>query len=337
MTAQEIDWRALRAPSQLSEIAWRVGPTGFGDNGPWIQVVPYVTARAIQERFDNACGPANWQNSEPVFHQPNTYQVEEWDKKKKAFVTKTRYVPGRVSIGIGVRIGDEWIWKHDGANETNVEPFKGGVSNAEKRAAVQWGVGRDLYDDRFKRVYAIVLPGKDGAYDRAWVKDKKNSENSRSVYWKLKPEFVPTGAPQDPDPNVGNQQPPPAQNPPPSNGNGSREVDATADVRKDFADQALEIMATAGLKATSKFSLAMMEKVNTARTGTELRRIIGDIKKGLQAGAKARSEARNAAEQQSPVDNAAEQQSPVDNAAEQQSPVDNARADNYEPDDDIPF
>ena len=295
LTAQDIDWRALCAPSEFGEIGWRVGPTGFSGSGPWVQIVPYLTARAIQGRFDAACGPSNWQNSAPAFYPPNTYQVDEYDERKSQYVTRTRYVPGRVSIGIGIRIDGEWVWKYDGANETNVEPFKGGVSNAEKRAAVQWGVGRDLYDDRFKRVYADVLPNKNGSYDRAWVRDKKDKANSRHVFWKLPARFVP-GSPQDPDPNIGDQQPPPPAQQPANTSNGSNEPDATDDVRKDFADQALEILAASGLKAGGKWSTAMMDKVNAARKGSELRQIIADIKSGLQAGAKARTDARNAAE-----------------------------------------
>jgi len=40
----------------------------------------------------------------------------------------------------------EWIWKADGAGDTDVEAEKGAISDAFKRAAVKWGVGRYLYD-----------------------------------------------------------------------------------------------------------------------------------------------------------------------------------------------
>jgi hypothetical protein len=39
-----------------------------------------------------------------------------------------------------------WIWKSDGAGATDVEGEKGMLSDALKRAAVRWGVGRYLYD-----------------------------------------------------------------------------------------------------------------------------------------------------------------------------------------------
>jgi hypothetical protein len=39
-----------------------------------------------------------------------------------------------------------WVTKWDGAEETDSESIKGGLSAAMKRAAVQWGIGRYLYD-----------------------------------------------------------------------------------------------------------------------------------------------------------------------------------------------
>ena len=39
----------------------------------------------------------------------------------------------------------EWIGKSDGADDSNIEAAKGGLSAALKRAAVQWGIARYLY------------------------------------------------------------------------------------------------------------------------------------------------------------------------------------------------
>jgi hypothetical protein len=52
-----------------------------------------------------------------------------------------------VKAGIGIRDADtgEWIWKYDGADDTEFQATKGGLSDAFKRAAVKWGVGRYLY------------------------------------------------------------------------------------------------------------------------------------------------------------------------------------------------
>jgi hypothetical protein len=52
-----------------------------------------------------------------------------------------------------------WIWKADGAGATDVEGEKGMLSDALKRAAVRWGVGRYLYEMNSPWV-AIVQRGK---------------------------------------------------------------------------------------------------------------------------------------------------------------------------------
>ena len=38
-----------------------------------------------------------------------------------------------------------WVTKTDGADDTTIEGAKGGISDALKRAAVQFGIGRYLY------------------------------------------------------------------------------------------------------------------------------------------------------------------------------------------------
>jgi hypothetical protein len=40
----------------------------------------------------------------------------------------------------------EWVWKANGAGNSDVEAEKGACSDAFKRAAVLWGIGRYLYD-----------------------------------------------------------------------------------------------------------------------------------------------------------------------------------------------
>lgn len=40
----------------------------------------------------------------------------------------------------------EWVTKADGAGDSDVEAEKGAISDALKRAAVKWGIGRYLYD-----------------------------------------------------------------------------------------------------------------------------------------------------------------------------------------------
>jgi hypothetical protein len=56
------------------------------------------------------------------------------------------YIDARdVICEIGLKIDGEWIWRANGAGDTQFEAEKGKASDAFKRAAVMWGVGRYLY------------------------------------------------------------------------------------------------------------------------------------------------------------------------------------------------
>lgn len=99
--------------------------------------LPYVTSRAIQNRLDEVCGPENWKN-----------EFAEWKDNHQL-------------CGISIRINNEWITKWDGADDTNFEGTKGGLSSAMKRAAVQWGIGRYLYE--VPVIWTDIVPlGKNG-------------------------------------------------------------------------------------------------------------------------------------------------------------------------------
>ena len=104
------------------DLRWRV-QTAKGQNA---LCVAYVDARAVQQRLDDVCGVEGWQN---------TYDAES----------------GVSSIGINV--DGEWIWKSDIGTESNIEKEKGKASDAFKRAAVLWGIGRNLYS-----IGEVVLP-----------------------------------------------------------------------------------------------------------------------------------------------------------------------------------
>ncbi len=88
--------------------------------------VPYVTNRAIMSRLDDVVGPENWYNDFKPWHGAGGKEAQ--------------------LCGISIRFGDEWITKWDGAEDSDIEPVKGGLSDSMKRAAVQWGVGRVLYN-----------------------------------------------------------------------------------------------------------------------------------------------------------------------------------------------
>ena len=112
----------LAEPFPAKDIEWRVSRAGERNGKPWARVLAYVTNRAIMDRLDNVCGIENWRNE------------------------YTAAPSGGVLCGISIRVGDDWITKWDGAENTDIESVKGGLSGAMKRAAVQWGIGRYLYN-----------------------------------------------------------------------------------------------------------------------------------------------------------------------------------------------
>lgn len=121
-----MDLRKLAEPFPAEDIEWRVSRAGPGKNGIYCSVVAYITARAIQSRLDEVCGPENWRVDAP--------QLVEIKAGVKAF-----------AVGIGIRVDSEWVTKFDVAEPTQIEPAKGGFSGAMKRAGAQWGIGRYLY------------------------------------------------------------------------------------------------------------------------------------------------------------------------------------------------
>lgn len=111
--------RDLHAPYPAAEIEWRVGSTN-GDKTSGLALA-YLTARHVMERLDDVCGPENWQD-------------------------RYEFHGARTVCYLSIRIGDEWVTKADGAGDSDVEAEKGAISDALKRAAVKWGIGRYLYD-----------------------------------------------------------------------------------------------------------------------------------------------------------------------------------------------
>ena len=114
-----MDFDKLRAPFPPERISWRVGST-TQDKKKGLALA-YIDARDVMQRLDDVCGPAGWQRQYP-------------------------HANGKTVCAIGIKVGDEWIWKADGAGDSDVEAEKGALSDAFKRAAVSWGVGRYLYD-----------------------------------------------------------------------------------------------------------------------------------------------------------------------------------------------
>lgn len=114
----------LKEPFPSSVVSFRVGATNAKKNGGKPSkgaALAYIDARDVMKRLDDVVGFTNWQ--------------DDYIETPK----------GRVICRLSLRINNEWLTKSDGAGETAAEGEKGAISDALKRAAVKWGVGRYLY------------------------------------------------------------------------------------------------------------------------------------------------------------------------------------------------
>lgn len=114
--------KALCAQFPANAVSWRAGSTIRTDEGMRCKALAYIDARDVMGRLDAVLGPTNWS--------------DEYVETAK----------GVMLCKLSLRIDGEWITKTDGAGETDVEAEKGKISDAFKRAAVKWGIGRYLYD-----------------------------------------------------------------------------------------------------------------------------------------------------------------------------------------------
>ena len=115
---------ALAQPFAPEDLEWRLQATSKDKTRG--MAVPYVTNRAIQTRLDDVVGPENWYNDFKPWHGVGKKQAQ--------------------LCGIAIHFeGRGFITKWDGAEDSDIEAVKGGLSDSMKRAAVQWGVGRVLY------------------------------------------------------------------------------------------------------------------------------------------------------------------------------------------------
>ena len=138
-----MDLSKLKDFFEPNDIEWRLQQCGKTKEGKiWGMALAYVTNRAIMNRLDEVCGPENWKN-------------------------EFKAAPdGGILCGISIKVNDEWVTKWDGAENTDIEAVKGGLSGAMKRAAVQWGIGRYLY----KLEESWINANENGAY-RGKTKD----------------------------------------------------------------------------------------------------------------------------------------------------------------------
>lgn len=107
---------------QAEEIECRVAM--IKQNG--LSLLLYKDARCDQNILDETVGPMNWKKSYRLIDDQLFCTIEIWDAEK-----------------------EQWISKQDVGVESNTEAEKGRASDAQKRAAFAWGIGRELYSAPF--------------------------------------------------------------------------------------------------------------------------------------------------------------------------------------------
>lgn len=203
-----MDLSDLKKPFPPERISWRVGSTTHDKKKG--MALAYIDARDVQDRLDEVCLSWGWQ---------------------------CRYVPmhdKKTVCEIGIKIADEWIWKSDGAGDSDIEAEKGALSDSFKRAAVRWGIGRYLYDLDSPWVELDTYE-KDG---RTFAKGIKASE-----YPRLRALLAGNAQKSEPAPPL-SQLPAPAPMTP-----------------KDWAKKALDIMASASQEELDVFTNKHADKI----------------------------------------------------------------------------
>jgi hypothetical protein len=172
--------KKLAEPFSSDDVEWRVGRV-WKYRGLNATVLAYVTNRAIQQRLDEVIGPLSWRN-----------EFKEWHGKAQL-----------CGISIYDEEKQEWVTKWDGAEDTNFEATKGGLSDAMKRAGYQWGIGRYLYD--LPEMKADVSEEEKPGYKYG---KSKLHDGTEIKYWWQPPELPQWALPQKPQ---GDRTPRPPQ------------------------------------------------------------------------------------------------------------------------------
>ncbi|MFM8274843.1 MAG: Rad52/Rad22 family DNA repair protein, partial [Gemmata sp.] len=112
---------ALAAPFEPREVKFK--PQAVKNNR--CLAMAYIDARLVQERLDDVLGAENW---EDIYKQ---------------------LPDGSVMCKLRIKLGDRWITKMDVGSPSEQpdqgDRLKAAVSDALKRAAVKYGIGRYLY------------------------------------------------------------------------------------------------------------------------------------------------------------------------------------------------
>lgn len=118
---------------KADEIECRVG--SVPKDGSGFSLLLYKDARCDMNILDETVGPLNWERKHEVINGVMFCTLSIWDKES-----------------------NRWISKQDCGTKSKTDPEKGESSDSFKRAAFNFGIGRELYTSPF-----IWIPSSKGA------------------------------------------------------------------------------------------------------------------------------------------------------------------------------
>lgn len=180
----ELAMQALQRPFPACDIEWRISRSGKKRDGvAWAKVLAYITARAVHERLDEVFSLGGWRNE---------FRVMEVPGGKNGIVCRIWFRDPETQ---------EWTWKENGADQTDFDPFKGGLSAAEKRTFAELGGGRYLY--KLTENWAEISDVKTDACP--YYAKLKAEDGGDKFYWgppQLPPWALPPGTSESPSPDA---------------------------------------------------------------------------------------------------------------------------------------
>lgn len=124
LASADVLLKSLKNPFDPKFVKVRVGATSK-DKKKGIALF-YLDSREVQKRLDEVLG------------------VENYQTEMTPITAGDKLIGTVCKLSIKMPNG-EWVSRTDGGEPSNSSPFKGSCSDALKRAAVQFGVGRYLY------------------------------------------------------------------------------------------------------------------------------------------------------------------------------------------------
>lgn len=143
---------ALRAPFGPDEERYRIGPCWTQGGTRFTRPLAFIDARAVFERLDAAVGAAGW--------------TSDLERLAAGVYLCRLTVLGVTRADVGM------------AGENESEKEKSGASDAIKRAAVQFGIGRYLYTTDLPPVQ-LERRGDDWVLPRGWSPEGPHGHTAR--------------------------------------------------------------------------------------------------------------------------------------------------------------